>query len=97
MLFRSKHEEEYLSSDAFYKIPRRLQCFFKFVIDCETYEEYELSAKNYDLYWDNWAIKKENGELKKEIKSLKRFNDLVLSSTSWKITEPFRKFMNMFR
>lgn len=90
-----RFEDEYKSNDAFYRIPRRLQDFFNFALECETYEEYDLKTANYDLYYDNYEIRKENEKLKEEINSLKEFNNCILTSKSWKITKPLRKLKNM--
>ena len=79
-----EYKNEYLSSEAFYKIPRRLQNFFNFALECEDYKEYGLKTENYDLYYSNY-------NLKKEINYQKKVNECILNSKSWKITRPLRK------
>lgn len=92
-----KYQDEYLSSEAFYQIPRRLQLVFHSAIEVDNYREYELIIENFDWNFSNEEIRKDNRKLNKEIGSLKEFNSKVLSSRSWKITEPLRKFANLFR
>ena len=79
-----EYKNEYLSSEAFYKIPRRLQNFFNFALECDDYKEYGLKTENYDLYYSNY-------NLKKEINYQKKVNECILNSKSWKITRPLRK------
>ena len=83
--------DEYKSSEAFYKLPRRLQNFFNFALEYESHEEYQLKTENYDLFYSNYDIAKENRKLKREINSLKDLNRSLLNSKSWKMTEPLRK------
>ena len=103
-----KFEKEYKSSEAFYELPNRFQNHYNFGIECESYHEYQLKTENVDIIEDikeenvefneqNNMLKKKNKKLKKEIKSFKKFNKLILDSRSWKITEPLRKLMNIFR
>ena len=91
-----KYEEEYKSSDAFYKVPRRLQNFYNFTLECDDYKEYELKTENYDLYYSNYDIRNENNKLKKEISSQKEINKSILNSKSWKTTKPLRKIRHIF-
>ena len=86
-----KCDDEYKSSEAFYKLPRRLQNFFNFAIEYESHEEYRLKTENYDLFYSNYDLSKENRKLKREISSLKDLNRNLLNSKSWKLTEPLRK------
>ena len=46
---------------------------------------------------NNGKLKNENKKLNKEVKDLSKFKKSVLSSKSWKLTKPFRAFMNFFR
>ena len=59
-----KCDDEYKSSEAFYKLPRRLQNFFNFAIEYESHEEYRLKTENYDLFYSNYDLSKENRKLK---------------------------------
>ena len=63
-----------------------------------------LKAKNKSLKKKYNSLKKKNKSLKKKYNSLKqkdkelnKLNESLLSSKSWKITQPLRTFMNLFR
>lgn len=62
----------------------------KFEIDCITENNVKLTKKNVKLT-------KKNSKLTNNNKKLKKINDLVLNSTSWKITKPMRAFTNLLR
>ena len=68
------------------------------------YEDFDEFKKEYQIFMLNYEIsrlerksrklKSENAKLKKENNKLKKENDKILSSRSWKITEPLRKIRN---
>ena len=93
----SNFQEEYESDPVFNALNNKLKLIFRSGIYSETYEEFELTIENHDLRFKNKDLKKKNSNLKKEIKSIKTFNEQILNSNSWKITKPFRKFVNIFR
>lgn len=57
------------------------------------------STKEYLFVLENTIVRKDRDikRQKKQIKKLKKENKLIKNSTSWKITEPLRKFMNIIR
>ena len=69
--------------------------------------EKEITAKNKEIKSLKKDKKKKNKKIKslkkdikkknKRIKFLKNENQLLKSSTSWKITSPLRKFFNLFK
>ena len=93
----SNFQEEYESDPVFNALNNKLKLIFRSGIYSETYEEFELTIENHELRLKNKDLKKKNSNLKKEIKSIKTFNEQILNSNSWKITKPFRKFVNIFR
>ena len=68
------------------------------------YEDFDEFKKEYQIFMLNYEIsilerksrklESENAKLKKENNKLKKENDKILSSRSWKITEPLRKIRN---
>lgn len=57
----------------------------------------KLNENNSKLKKTNSKLKKNNSKLKKTNKRLKKEKKEILSSSSWKITGPFRKFKNSFK
>ena len=43
------------------------------------------------------SLKNKNNKLNKEVNDLTKFKKSILSSKSWKLTKPFRAFLNFFR
>lgn len=84
---------------------------FDNVIDSSNHMEYDLRNEIYGLGNENKKLKndvnslnkkvknlkKKNKGLKKKNKRLSKFKKSVLSSKSWKITKPFRAFMNFVK
>ena len=56
-----------------------------------------LNGKVKSLKDNNRKLKKEIKSLNKKINNLNKFNKSILSSKSWKLTKPFRAFVNFFR
>ena len=59
----------------------------------------ELSAKTDKgrMHILGYGIDLNNKSLNKKINNLNKFNKSILSSKSWKLTKPFRAFVNFFR
>ena len=88
----------------FEKLPKYLYKKYFCVVESESYDEYELKFKIHKLESQKMKLKnehnkllKENKTLKKEINGYKKLNKELLSSNSWKITEPLRKVSNLFK
>ena len=64
-------------------VETKARLIFDSAIESESPCEFELTVRNY--------------ELKNQIKSLKKFNDLILYSKSWKVTKPLRIFTKFIR
>lgn len=82
-------DNDYLSKR--YDLVLKYNDFQEFKVDYELFtlkEEIKKLEKNYE------SLKNLNKKLKNENSKLKKENDLILSSTSWKITKPLRKLRN---
>ena len=100
-----KYDEFYSS---LYSFNRK---FFDNVIKSSNHIEYDLRNELHDLTNESEKLKNEVNSLNNQVKNLKRknkglqkknkslskFKKSVLSSKSWKITKPFRAFMNFLR
>jgi len=64
--------------------------FFDDIVYSKTYEEFEKLMVQYEIELDSEKIRKENEILEKNIKIIKKENDSIFNSTSWKITKPLR-------
>ena len=98
--------------DDFYSnLSSKNKSFFNNAISSNNHIEYDLKNELFDLKNKNKKLKKQlnslkkknnklnkqNNDLNKEINYLNKFNESLLFSKSWKITKPFRAFMNFFR
>ena len=98
--------------DEFYSsLSSKNKSLFDNAINSNDHVEYDLSNELFDLKTNNKNLKKQvnsikkknnkltkqNKKLNKEINDLNELNESLLSSKSWKITKPFRAFMNFFR
>lgn len=93
--------ERFETIDRRYIENKYLRDRFEMVLEYEDYEEFRVE---YEKYMLNHEIKKlerkcnrlktQNKKLRKENKRLERENEEILSSRSWKITEPLRKIRN---
>ena len=100
-----RYDEFYSSLYPFYRF------LFDNVIKSSNHIEYDLRIELHDLTNENEKLKNEANSLNKQVKNLKKknkkkkkknkslskFKKSVLSSKSWKITKPFRAFMNFLR
>ena len=76
-------------------------------MESQSFEEYkekeyklrvnDLKANNKKLTKKYNNLKKENKKLTKEKKNVKKLNKDIVSSNSWKLTKPLRKFANNLR
>lgn len=88
-------------------IHNQLREKYDWVLESESLEEYKnkeyqssikkLKAENKKLTKKNNDLKKQNKKLKKEKVKVKKLNKSIVSSKSWKLTKPLRKFANRFR
>lgn len=60
-------------------------------------EEITIKDKYCEIIAKNNSLTSQNKKLKSENNKLKKFKKEILSSTSWKITEPLRKLMKIFK
>ena len=70
---------------------------FETVIVSRGFEEFVLLLENSFLKSEVKFNKSKNKELKNEINNIKKENELILSSNSWKITKPLRIIKNSFK
>lgn len=83
-------------------VSKPLENRYRLVLNSESMSEYEikehelyiqeLKLKNKELTKKYKKLKKQNQKLIKEKKEVKKLNKSILSSNSWKITKPLRKF-----
>lgn len=89
-----------------FEIPKHFSFQFNAVLESDSYREYEtkikyfnelnkLKKENKRLAKKNKKLKKKNKKLTEEIKELEEFKSSILSSRSWKLTEPLRKIKNI--
>ena len=64
------------------------------ISSCNTYEEYKLNCKKFELEKELKKLTSDNKKLKKQNRKLKKLNDELLNSSSWKMTKPLRKIRN---
>lgn len=65
---------------------------FETVTEANGFEEFLLIMENTNLKSKINKLKSKNKNLKREINFLRKENDLILNSTSWRITKPLRNF-----
>lgn len=65
---------------------------FETVMESDGFEEFLLIIENSYLKSRINKLESKNKNLKKEINFLRKENDLILNSTSWRITKPLRNF-----
>lgn len=65
--------------------------FFNDVVYSKDFNEFEKLMVQYEIELDSEEVKKENKIIEKNISILKRENELITNSTSWKITKPLRE------
>lgn len=90
-------EYSYLKNNDYYKSEKNFDLFFKFFeLDTKDAQNFAKSMRKfYDLKNENKNLKREDKNLKKENKRLKKDQENILSSNSWKITEPLRKIKKL--
>ncbi len=90
-------KEEVKDDEVYERIYKRYKVIHRLGIDCESCREFEYKANEYILNVSNKILKKKSRKLQREIEDYKKSNDLILNSTSWKITAPLRKVSNGLR
>ena len=101
-----KHKDEYESDDVFmHEIDDRMRCIFYSCIESDTWQEFELKVSLFEKQEEFNSLKSADNEnknnitelnrqhssQKRKIDDLSRKNDELLSSSSWKVTQPLRK------
>ena len=102
--FKLIDDDESLSNFYMENLTRRNKSFFKNILDSNNLNEFNLLIEIFYLKNDIRSknkkiksLKKKNQKLKKEVKKLKKLNGSIINSTSWKLTSPFRKIVNIFK
>ena len=102
--FKLIDDDESLSNFYMENLTRRNKSFFKNILDSNNLNEFNLLMEIFYLKNDIRSknkkiksLKKKNQKLKKEVKKLKKLNGSIINSTSWKLTSPFRKIVNIFK
>ena len=106
------HKVEYEEDAVFLnQIDERLRCIFYSCIESDTWQEFELKVSNFEKQTELDSLKSVERKNKESIVQLNNdisnqkteINDLnkqygeLLSSSSWKITEPLRKSKQVFK
>lgn len=86
-----EQEEEYENELNPSEIDGYCKNIFEAVLSSQNPEEFEICLKINQLKAKLDGLKKENKKLKKENIKLKKINEELVSSRSWKLTEPLRK------
>ena len=107
-----ENKDEYENDDVFLsQIDERDRHIFYSCIGSETWREFELKMEIFDMEHEIDSLKSLNEESEKrideleklnskqenEITSLNRKHEQILSSSSWKITNPLRKSKHIFK
>ena len=112
MYMISSHSEDYfqlakeilskLNEINFDKISNNAYKKYLWVVESESYEEYELKFKIHKLKLQKIKLEKKqnklnkkNKELKRENNNIKKLNKNLMNSKSWRITKPLRKLSNL--
>ena len=88
--FISKYDE-YQNEIDFTMVDARSKAIFDGFISSDSPQEYDLSMKIYSMQTKVNNLKRENAKYRRENRRLKAQNESIISSNSWKITEPLRK------
>ena len=92
----SKNLEEYKVRVDYYMTSEKNLDLTKSIESLESKNK-KLKNQNEKIKKQNEKIKKQNEKLKKEKSSLNKFKNDLLSSKSWKLTGPFRKFKKILK
>ena len=90
-------KEEDFFDDFYNTIEDKTRMIYDTVISHDDYREVILMVKNYDLEVRNDEIRMENLKLKYELRDIKKLNNQILNSRSWKATKPLRSIKNKLR
>lgn len=83
-------EEEYIENKIYKKISKKSKYYYESVLNTDEYDIFELNMNLFNAKDKNQRLKNKNKQLKKDLKHYSKENELMLSSTSWKITKPLR-------
>ena len=78
-------------------IPEFLLKKYYWILESNTFEEYKLKNEIDELKSDITNLNKKNKSLKNKQKEQKKIYDSIISSTSWKVTKPLRKFKSIVK
>ena len=88
-LFKSE-EYSHLKNNDYYKSEKKFDLFFKILeLNAKDAQNFATSMRKF------YDLKNENKNLKRENERLKKNRENILSSNSWKITEPLRKIKKL--
>ena len=90
--FQKEYEDKILDKIA----PVYTHIFSNFCLS-NSHEEYDLNNEIYKMSKKINSLKKNNNILEHKIDKLNVENEKILSSNSWKVSAPFRKFKNIFK
>ena len=90
-------QQEDFFDDFYNTIEEKTRKIYDTVITHDDYREVILIVKNYDLEVRNDEIRMENLKLKYELRDVKKLNNQILNSRSWKATKPLRSIKNKLR
>ena len=90
-------KQEDFFDDFYNTIEDKTRMIYDTVISHDDYREVILMVKNYDLEVRNDEIRMENLKLKYELRDIKKLNNQILNSRSWKATKPLRNIKNKLR
>lgn len=83
-------EEEYIENKIYKKISKKSKYYYESVLNTDEYDIFELNMNLFNEKDKNQRLKNKNKQLKKDLKYYSNENELMLSSTSWKVTKPLR-------
>ena len=88
---------EYGYDDILSHLTNHHKLIFKTIINSREYEEFLLLMENNNLKSSVTKLESKNDSIKKEINFLRKENNLILSSSSWKISKPLRNFKKILK
>lgn len=107
-----RHKDEYESDEVFlHGVEDRIRCIFYSCINSDTWQEFELEVSLFEKREELNCLKSVNSEnkdkinqlsnknasQKRKIEDLNRQNNELLSSSSWKITQPLRNSKGLIK
>ena len=90
-------EGEYVENKIYKKISEKSRYYYETALRTDDYDIFELNMNLYLEKSKNNDLKNKNKQLKKDLKYYSNENELMLSSTSWKVTKPMRSIGKLFK